>query len=166
MTAVELVTEALCSPWRGTDRGATREAQFIPRMVTAIHESLNELADCRWRGRQGREALAEAFAECSAADWDGYGALPANPLAASWAEKVASTLLPILGLPHYSFDPQGEALLEWYKDPDRVLDLSIGSSGELRYAATIGGARLTGIEDFSDGLPPGLLSAARRLAAA
>ncbi len=166
MTVAVFANDVLDNPWRGTDRGATEEAQFIPRTVTAIHESLIELADRSGLRREGREALAEAFAECSVPDWDSYGALPADPLSASWAEEVASELLPILGLPHYSFDPEGEALLEWFKDADRVLDLSIGSNGELRYAATIGGAKVTGIEGFSDGLPPGLLSAARRLAVA
>ena len=132
----------------------------------SIRESLTVLADRRRLRRNGREALAAAFAECSVEDWDGYGALPAQALSASWAEEVASALITILGLPHYSFDPEGEALLEWYKDADRVLDLSIGKNGEVRYAATVGGAKVTGIEVFSDGLPPGLLSAARRLVVA
>ena len=97
--------------------------------------------------------------------WDGYGAVPANPDSASRAEAVVAPLLPTLGLPHYSFDPEGDALMEWYLAPDRVLDMSVGSNGEIRYAATIGGARQTGIEQFSDGLPSGILQMARRLAA-
>ncbi len=110
-------------------------------------------------------ALAEAFKECSARGWDGHEASPADPLSASWAEAVVAQLLPILGLPHYSFDPQGDALMEWSIASDRTLDLSVGSNGEIRYAATIGGARMSGVEPFSDGLPPGVLLVARRLAA-
>ena len=115
--------------------------------------------------RASREAIHEAFKECSAHGWDGYGAAPANPDSASRAEAVVAPLLSTLGLPHYSFDPQGDALMEWYLAPDRVLDMSVGSNGEIRYAATIGGASQTGIEQFSDGLPSDVLMMARRLVA-
>lgn len=166
MTAVALVADPPTSPWRGSDRGATREAQFIPRQVAAICESLIGLSlESGSRRRASREAILEAFKECSVPGWDGYGAVPANPDSASRAEAVVAPLLPTLGLPHYSFDPEGDALMEWYLAPDRVLDMSVGSNGEIRYAATIGGARQTGIEQFSDGLPSGILQMARRLAA-
>ncbi len=149
---------------RGTDRWATREAAAIPRQIAAIREDLSELAGDRSLRRQGREALLEAFLDCLDPDWDGYGGLPADPLSASWAEYAVAPLLPILGLPHYSFDPHGDALMEWYRAPDRTLDLSVGDNGELRYAARIGGARVNGVEQFAEALPPGLMSVAQRLA--
>lgn len=156
---------AHASPWRGTDRWATREAAAIPRWVAAIHEDVSELAGDRSLRREGREALYEAFRDCSKPDWDGHGALPADWLSASWAEYAIAPLLPILGLPHYSFDPYGDALVEWYRAADRTLDLSVGNNGELRYAGRIGGARVNGIEQFAEAVPPGLLSVALRLAA-
>ncbi len=137
---------------------------MIPIQVAAIEETYTDLAADSWRRRTGREALAEAFQECSAPDWDGYGASPADPLSASWACDVVAPLLPILGLPHYSFDPDGDVLLEWHLAEDRVLDLSVGANGEVRYSAVIGGSRMTGIEQFAEGLPLGLLSVARGLA--
>lgn len=151
-------------PWRGTNRGTTREADAIPRQVAAIHEDVSGLGGDRSLRREGREALREAFLECSEPDWDGHGALPADPLSATWAEYAVASLLPLLGLPHYSFDPHGDALMEWHRALDRTLDLSVGNNGELRYAARIGGANVTGVEQFAEALPPGLVSVARRLA--
>ena len=129
-----------------------------------MHEEDSRLGEDRNMRREGREALREAFLECSEPDWDGHGALPADPLSATWAEYAVAPLLPLLGLPHYSFDPHGDALMEWHRALDRTLDLSVGNNGELRYAARIGGACVTGVEQFAGAFPPGLLSMATRLA--
>ncbi len=70
----------------------------------------------------------------------------------------------MLGLPRVSFDPDGDALLEWRWSSDRSLDLSVGGNGELRYAARVGSARVTGIEPFAEASPTGLQGVVRRLA--
>jgi len=96
-------------------------------------------------------------------DWDGYGSAPANPLSAAWAEKIVVAFPPDLGIPQFSFDSEGEALLEWNVASDRVLNVSVGADGELRYAARISGFKSTGIEIFADALPAGLVETACRL---
>ena len=150
-------------PWWGTDRGATDVAQAVQRRVTAVAERLRDAEHGR-RIRESRLALSEAVKECSVPDWDGYGAAPANPMSASWAEKVVAAFPPGLGVPHFSFDPDGDALLEWFVASDRVLSVSVGADGELRYAARISGFKKTGIEIFADALPSDLAETAYRLA--
>lgn len=120
--------------------------------------------ESEWKGpkRAARRALLEAWEECSAPDWDGYGAASADLRSASVAARIVDLLLPTLGVPDFSFDPQGDALLEWYKAPDRVVDLSVGSSGGIGYAAIICGARMTGTGAFSEVLPADLAEVARR----
>ena len=97
-------------------------------------------------------------------DWDGYGAKPARPDAASWAERVAAAFPRGLGVPHFSFDPEGDALLEWSRGRYRVLTVIVSSTGKLSYAARINGVKVTGIEIFADALPARLAETARRLA--
>ena len=161
--AVALPLERVGFPLWGTDRGATKESQEIPRRVTAVAENLLEAAsNCVVSA--GRVALKEAVAECSTPDWDGYDALPAKLESASWAERVAAAFPWGLGVPHFSFDPEGDALLEWFFGKNRVLTVIVSSTGELSYAARINGAKVTGIEVFADALPPRLAETARRLA--
>jgi len=163
MTATALViATASGSPWLGTDRGTSDEAQAVPRRVTAIAESFL-IAERGHRIRESRLALSEAVKECSVPDWDGYGATPANPMSAAWAEKVVAAFPQDLGIPQFSFDSDGDALLEWNLAGDRVLNVSVGADGELRYAARISGFKSTGIEIFADALPAGLVETACRL---
>ncbi|MDE2973873.1 MAG: hypothetical protein OXU64_03975 [Gemmatimonadota bacterium] len=84
-------------------------------------------------------------------------------MSAAWAEKVVTAFPPDLGIPQFSFDSDGEALLEWNLAVDRVLNVSVGADGELRDAARISGFKSTGIEIFADALPAGLAEAACRL---
>lgn len=164
MTATALTfANASGSPWWGTDRGATDEAQAVPLRVTAVAGSYLE-AEYGQRIQESRLALSNAVRECSVPDWDGYGAAPANPMSAAWAEKVVTAFPRSLGIPHFSFDPDGEALLEWIVAKDQVLSVSVGADGEIRYAARISGFKRTGIGVFADALPTGLAETACRLA--
>lgn len=164
MTATALtIANGNGSPWWGTDRGTTDEAKAVPLRVTAVAGSYLE-AEYGQRIQESRLALFEAVEECSVPDWDGYGAAPANPMSAAWAEKVVTAFPASLGIPHFSFDPDGEALLEWIVAKDRVLSVSVGADGELRYAARISGVKRTGIEVFADALPASLAETACRLA--
>lgn len=117
-------------------------------------------------GRERESALEEAFHECSQANWDGYGAAPANQLAMEWASRVLAALPRRVGIPEIAFQPDGDAGLEWWRGPDRVLSISIivGSNGELRYAARLSGERFVGTEVFAHGLPKRLVDTAHDLA--
>lgn len=123
-----------------------------------------------WRTGQSRvrrereSALDEAFQNCSEADWDGYGAAPADELSREWARKVLAAFPTRLGVPEIAFEPDGDAGLEWWWGPDRVLTVSVGRNGELRYAARLNGARVIGTGMFADGLPKRLVETALKLA--
>ena len=122
-----------------------------------------------WRTGQSRvrrereSALDEAFQNCSEADWDGYGAAPADELSREWARKVLAAFPIRLGVPEIAFEPDGDAGLEWWRGPDRVLTVSVGRNGELRYAARLNGARVIGAGMFADGLPKRLVETALKL---
>ena len=79
-------------------------------------------------------------------------------------KKSAGCVPATLGSPEIAFEPDGDVGLEWWRASDRVLSVSIGTNGEARYAARLGGgARLVGTAMLADGLPQRLLDTARKL---
>lgn len=147
---------------RSTDRGASREAHVIQRAIRSVERRAWDTEQSHVR-RQRDWALVEAFHECSQADWDGYGAAPANQLSMARAREVLAAFPDCLGVPDIAFEPDGDAGLEWWRGPDRVLSVSVGRNGELRYAARLNAARVIGTEVFADGLPKRLVEAAYEL---
>ena len=63
---------------------ADRPKSQVPSLAT---EHPNQEAEYGQRIQESRLALFEAVEECSVPDWDGYGAAPANPMSAAWAER-------------------------------------------------------------------------------
>ena len=123
----------------------------------------NRTSEHRRVRRERESALEDALRDCSQADWDGYGAAPANKLSAEWAGKALDAFPPQLGVPEIAFEPDGDVGLEWWQTSDRVLSVSVGTNGEVRYAARLGGARLAGTEMLTDGLPQRLIETALKL---
>ncbi len=113
--------------------------------------------------RERESALEEAFRECSQADWDGYVAAPANERSTEWARRALDAFPPHLGVPEIAFEPDGDVGLEWWRASDRILSVSVGTNGEVRYAARLGGARLVGAVMLTDGLPQRLVDTALKL---
>lgn len=146
-------------PQWSTDRGTIREAWTVPRRMRAFEHSTWHTEQSYVR-REREIALGEAFRECSEPDWDGYGAASASELSMWWAKKVLAAFPSCLGVPEIAFEPDGDAGLEWWRGPDRVLSVSVGRNGELRYAARLNAARIIGTEVFADGLPKRLVDAA------
>jgi hypothetical protein len=143
----------------GTDRAFSQEGSRLTQWVLDALENLRntETVGAPLRGR--RLALDEAVRECSQYDWDGYGAAPADELSVEWAARVLDSLPADTLSPEITFDPQGEALLEWMSERGRLLSVSVGAAGELRFALRTPASKLTGIETFTDEIPAGLAHA-------
>ena len=149
-------------PHWSTDRGTSREARTVLARVLEFERSA-WWTEQRHVRRQRDRALLEAFRDCSEPDWDGYGAAPASAMSTEWARKVLEALPNCLGVPEVAFEPDGDVGIEWWRGPDRVLSVSVGRNGELRYAARLNAARVIGTEVFADGLPKRLVEAAYEL---
>ena len=66
--------------------------------------------------------------------------------------------------PTIGVEPDGHITFEWYRDPGRVLSVSIGPDGDLHYAALLGGvSRVNGTEPFFRDVPKEIGEAVRRL---
>jgi len=101
--------------------------------------------------------VLDVFKECSTFGWDGEGAeaIPHNVLRNTLFLVDA---LPLgLELPDISAEPDGAIELEWYRNPRRILSVSINPDGKLYYAALIGLSRQHGEVPFQEKLPEHLV---------
>ncbi len=149
--------------WWNTDRAVATEAVALQDGSSAAVESYLRTEQSRVQ-RLRDAALDEAFEDCSQRNWDGYGAAPANPLSMEWARKVLAAFPNRMHVPEIAFEPDGDAGLEWWYGPSKVLSVSVGFDGEIRYAARLNAVRLIGTEVFADGLPRRLVEIARDFA--
>lgn len=124
----------------------------VLRLRSGAHASS---AEDRARLFQSLATLAE---ECSHHGWDGHGAEPVTLDTYRAAYRFAESLPLSMPTPAVGAEPDGHLTLEWYKNPSRVLSLSIGPEGELSYAALLGeNARRTGSDCFQQEVPDDLL---------
>lgn len=93
-------------------------------------------------------ALSQAAAEADCEDWDGYGGLPASPIAVEAAADFIRALPSDLVQPEVAVDPDGQISLEWFGAKDRIFSISFGDRGRVAYAGIDGTDRWRGAEMF------------------
>jgi len=77
----------------------------------------------------GREELLRAYLDAQQDNWDGEGALAADPASLKYAIHFLDLLPSFILNPDASVDPDGEMNLEWYSGPQSVFSVSIGRDG-------------------------------------
>jgi len=104
------------------------------------------------------DELGSVWNECSASDWDGYGAVAVTQDTLRNAYCVLESL-PV-GFPHPSIDaePDGALTLEWYRSPRRTVSVSVDESSDLHYAALLGPNRQFGTEVFAGEMPDRIMA--------
>jgi hypothetical protein len=108
-------------------------------------------------------AFQEAVREALVENWDGHGAHSVSWAAAQAASTFIMLLPTAFPVPEFSVDPDGEVSLDWIRERDWLLSVSVGANGTIAYAGRFGLARQSGSEAFIDDLPPNVLSCLRRL---
>lgn len=151
MSAIAMDADLYCVSYPRS-RGVGPEANEIQRQEIRIER---EAPGSGAKLRAAVAAIAAAFVECSAPDWDGHGAAPANLASARHAVLLLrEVLLVVPEAPEVSIDPDGETALEWYRGPRRVFSVSIGPSGGLTYAGIFGESKVHGVDPHvGEGLP-------------
>lgn len=110
------------------------------------------------------EALVDKYDACKNEDWDGRGAQPVTLAAYRNGYSLVESLPPSRILPSVGAEPDGYLTLEWYKNPSRLLSVSIGTDGDLHYAALLGSAQTAqGSVPFSGEVPKEVIALIRRI---
>jgi hypothetical protein len=92
--------------------------------------------------------FTELLAVHSQENWDGYGGLPANPIAVEAAADFIRALPSDMTQPEVAVDPEGQISLEWFGAKDRIFSISFGDRGRVAYAGIDGTDRWRGAEIF------------------
>lgn len=108
------------------------------------------------------QSLNELYGECSAENWDGYGAKAVSVDSIYEAFKFCQ-MITSFPMPQMLAEPSGEIGLEWYKDNKMIFVISLNGKGMISYAGIFGSNKIHGIEYFSDSIPSVIIENLRRL---
>jgi len=122
----------------------TTTIEYLERFGLAESETRQELM----------AELADIYRDCLAPGWDGYGAKSVEHSAVCEADLFISLIPSFAPLPYISATPSGGIALEWRKDRDNILMLTLTGKQQLAYAAVLNGRRrMHGTELFIDEIP-------------
>lgn len=151
----------LITPPKSTARSP--EAIGISKMQEEIREHLLTSVVIGNAARCAMTQLDEVLSEASCAGWDGYGALPLDPLAYVHAMRFLSTLPTTAPQPEIGADPDGEVALDWNFGKRRALTVSIGPTGRCTFAWMNGESTNRGTDWMDDEIPASVIFALSQL---
>ncbi len=108
--------------------------------------------------------LDEVSSEASYVGWDGYGALPVDPLACVYAKLFLNILPTTAPIPELSADSDGEIALDWDFGERKALTVSIGPTGRCTFAWMNGQSTYRGTDWMDDEIPASVAFALSQLA--
>ncbi len=109
------------------------------------------------------QSLKGLYGECSAENWDGYGAKSVSEDSVHEAFKFIQMLPSSFAMPQMLAEPSGEIGLEWYKDKRMIFAISFNGKGMITYAGIFGSNKIHGEEYFGDSIPSRIIENIRRL---
>lgn len=144
--------------------GLSGDAQFVDRSARDSLLGFRKAYSLDDGRRAVQAELAGQQEECSRPGWDGYGAEPVTMDSYRNAYRFIEALPSGFPMPSVGAEADGHLTLEWYRNPSRVVSVSVSPDGELHYAALLGfSARRNGTEPFIGEVPADLLQLIRRV---
>ena len=137
-------------------------AKLLAKLLRGVvHDEWRRAIDWRPVVRAKIEQLAT---ECSASDWDGYGASGISEVTKQATQRFVDLLPPALPEPEAVPDPEGEIWLCWDFGKDRVFTVNVGDTETLSYAGLLGsGVKRHGQEPFRGEVPKILIESVREI---
>jgi hypothetical protein len=109
------------------------------------------------------DQLGEVYHACRQANWDGESADAIEQDALRNAYLFIEALPDGYPLPNISAEPDGHLDLEWYRQPRRILSVSVSPDGMLYWAALVGIENPRGSCPFYGDIPDTILYWIRRV---
>jgi hypothetical protein len=119
-----------------TVTGVSSAAQVLHRVRTEVTKREQQTAT--FSNFPLHDQLIDVFEECGNDGWDGDGSIQV----AAHTLMLGKALVELLPLryrtPDITGHPDGHVSLEWYVNTRRLLNVSLGPSGTLHWAALVG----------------------------
>lgn len=129
--------------------GESSDAETLKRLFRDIYEQLFNNAGSVEKSVR----LEKVYIESSMPDWDGYGAMAADPRSYHRAKEFLNLLPDSIPTPEFSVDPDGEISFEWFYSKSRLISISVGNDGSLTYIGFLGKVRMKGVEFLDEKIP-------------
>ena len=119
-----------------TEHGVSGPARYIAQTTRDV---IRRQQDAVTFSRQPAfDALWVAWHPCRNASWDGEGANPIELDTFQTAYRLIEAMPNGFPVPTIHSEPDGNLQFEWYRDPRRLLSVSICPDGMLYWAALVG----------------------------
>lgn len=102
------------------------------------------------------DAIWEVWLPCKEPNWDGENAIAISETTFENAYRLIDALPHGFPSPTVTAEPDGHLNLEWYKNPRRILSVSVSPRSLLHWAALIGSEDPRGSCRFFDEVPKSL----------
>jgi hypothetical protein len=136
----------------------------VEEMREAIREHLLTSYVMRSAAEHALTQLEDVCSEAAERGWNGYDAMPVNPLACGYAKFFLNALPTTAPIPEVSADPDGEVALDWSFGERKALSVSIGQSGRCTFAWIKGQNTNRGTAWIDDEIPAEIAFALGQLA--
>jgi hypothetical protein len=147
-----------------TSTAQSDPAKTLGKMQESIRRHLLESYALSISAEKALAELEVVRNEASWADWDGYGALPMEPLAYAFARRFLNSLPTTSPFPEVSADTDGEVSLDWSFGTRRALTVSISATGRCSFAWILGQNTTHGTGWIEDEIPATIVFALGQLA--
>jgi hypothetical protein len=138
-----------------TTRGFSNAAIYLEDTTRRVKQRRQEAVT--FSRQSAYEALWEAWQPCKEPNWDGEGADAVEREAFQTAYLLIESLPSGIPSPTITAEPDGHLNFEWYKNPRRILSVSISPDGTLYWAALVGSEDPRGSCQFNGEFPKTLL---------
>lgn len=140
---------------QGTLSGFSQAAKYLEQTERSLNEHQRDIIT---NSRQpALEAAFSAWQSSQFYDSDGEATQPVSHATFRASCRLIESLPLGFPSPTVTAEPDGHLNLEWYKNPRRILSVSISPTGTLHWAALIGSEDPRGSCRFLDELPQTIL---------
>ena len=142
--------------------GSGPDTCYVEEMRRGSNSHIQRAYSLGLRAKGVFARLDEVVEDCSSVGWDGENAMAVSKNVHQYASFFLDSLPLGFEAPDINAELDGSIEFEWYRNPRRVISLSVSQDGNLYYAALIGTSRRHGSDSIQRGVSEDLVELIKR----